>query len=95
MISAEGVALACKPWTLRTQPSALAAEEFEHVGFTTAALSAHTQKEEQSYVDGFQERILTSPYSCYLQKKSKSNAKYSCVQGSYILEHSPFVVGLL
>ncbi|KAK7817316.1 hypothetical protein U0070_004453 [Myodes glareolus] len=80
--SAEGVALACKPWTLRTQPSPLTAEEFEHVGLTTAVLSAHTQKEEQSYVDRFRERILTSPYSCYLQKKSKSNAKYSCVQGS-------------
>ncbi|XP_041499065.1 period circadian protein homolog 3-like [Microtus oregoni] len=80
--SAEGVALACKPWTLRTQPSALTAEEFEHVGLTTAVLSTHTQKEEQSYVDRFQERILTSPYSCYLKKKSKSNAKYSCVQGS-------------
>ncbi|KAH0502157.1 Period circadian protein-like protein 3 [Microtus ochrogaster] len=88
--SAEGVALACKPWTLRTQPSALTAEELEHMGLTTAVLSEHTQKEEQSYVDRFQERILTSPYSCYLQKKSKSNAKYSCVQGSYILEHSPF-----
>ncbi|XP_038190060.1 period circadian protein homolog 3 isoform X3 [Arvicola amphibius] len=81
-LRAEGVALACKPWTLRTQPSALTAEEFEHVGLTTAVLSAHTQKEEQSYVDGFRERILTSPYSCYLQKKSKSNDKYSCVQGS-------------
>nr|XP_048271665.1 period circadian protein homolog 3 isoform X4 [Myodes glareolus] len=79
-LHSEGVALACKPWTLRTQPSPLTAEEFEHVGLTTAVLSAHTQKEEQSYVDGFRERILTSPYSCYLQKKSKSNAKYSCVQ---------------
>ncbi|CAO2590107.1 Period circadian protein homolog 3 [Lemmus lemmus] len=82
-LHSESVALACRPWPLRTQPSPLTAEEVEHVGLTTAVLSAHTQKEEQSYVDRFRERILTSPYSCYLQKKSKSNAKYSCVQGSY------------
>ncbi|XP_036033776.1 period circadian protein homolog 3 isoform X1 [Onychomys torridus] len=80
--SAEGVALVCKPWTLKTQPSPLTAEEFKHVGLTAAVLSAHTQKEEQNYVDSFREKILTSPYSCYLQPEGRNNATFSCVQGS-------------
>ncbi|KAL6081962.1 hypothetical protein STEG23_002216, partial [Scotinomys teguina] len=81
-IHSEGVAVACKPWTLRTQPSPLTAEEFKHVGLTAAVLSAHTQKEEQNYVDSFREKILTSPYSCYLQPEGRDNAAHSCVQGS-------------
>ncbi|XP_052573355.1 period circadian protein homolog 3 isoform X3 [Peromyscus californicus insignis] len=81
-LHSEGVALACKPWTLRTQPSPLTAEEFKHVGLTAAVLSAHTQKEEQNYVDSFREKILTSPYSCYLQPEGRNNAAYSWVQGS-------------
>ncbi|XP_027254122.1 period circadian protein homolog 3 isoform X13 [Cricetulus griseus] len=80
--SAEGAVLVCKPWSPRTQSSPLTAEEFRHVGLTAAVLSAHTQKEEQNYVDRFRERILTSPYSCYLQQESRNNAKCSSVQGS-------------
>lgn len=95
MISAEGAVLVCKPWSPRTQPSPLTAEEFRHVGLTAAVLSAHTQKEEQNYVDRFRERILTSPYSCYLQQESRNNAKCSSVQGSYVLEHIPFTFELL
>ncbi|XP_027254126.1 period circadian protein homolog 3 isoform X19 [Cricetulus griseus] len=79
--SAEGAVLVCKPWSPRTQSSPLTAEEFRHVGLTAAVLSAHTQKEEQNYVDRFRERILTSPYSCYLQQESRNNAKCSSVQG--------------
>ncbi|XP_055471010.1 period circadian protein homolog 3 isoform X2 [Psammomys obesus] len=78
----ESVALACQPWTLRTQPSHLTAEEFKHVGLTAAVLSAHTQKEEQNYVDRFREKILTSPYSCYLQQENRNCTKFSSVEGS-------------
>uniref|UniRef100_A0A4W2GBA6 Period circadian-like C-terminal domain-containing protein n=1 Tax=Bos indicus x Bos taurus TaxID=30522 RepID=A0A4W2GBA6_BOBOX len=74
--------LACEPWTLSTHPAPLAAEAFKHSGLTKAVLSAHTQKEEQSYVDKFLEKILSSPYSSYLQQESRSKAKYLYVQGS-------------
>uniref|UniRef100_A0A8C6DDJ2 Period circadian regulator 3 n=1 Tax=Moschus moschiferus TaxID=68415 RepID=A0A8C6DDJ2_MOSMO len=80
--SAEHVPLACEPWTLSTHPAPLAAEAFKHSGLTKAVLSAHTQKEEQSYVDKFQEKILSSPYSSYLQQESRSKAKYLHVEGS-------------
>ncbi|XP_051027108.1 period circadian protein homolog 3 isoform X2 [Acomys russatus] len=80
--SAEGVALACKPWTVRTQPSHLTTEEFQHVGLTAAVLSAHTQKEQQNCVDRFREKTLTSPYSCCLQQGSRDSAKYSSAEGS-------------
>ncbi|XP_028613648.1 period circadian protein homolog 3 [Grammomys surdaster] len=86
--SAESVAVACKPWALRTKASHLTAGGFKHVGLTAAVLSAHTQKEEQSYVDRFREKILTSPYSCYLQHESRSRAKYSCVQAGSTPKHS-------
>ncbi|XP_031235425.1 period circadian protein homolog 3 isoform X2 [Mastomys coucha] len=78
----ESVAVACKPWTLRTKASQLAAGGFKHVGLTAAVLSAHTQKEEQNYVDRFREKILTSPYGCYLQQESRSHVEYSCVQAA-------------
>ncbi|XP_061041018.1 period circadian protein homolog 3 isoform X2 [Eubalaena glacialis] len=73
--------LPCEPWTLGTHPAPLASEEFKHIGLTKAVLSAHTQKEEQSYVDQFRDKILSSPYSSYLQQESRSKAKYSDVQG--------------
>ena len=79
---AEHRPLACEPWTLSTHPAPLAAEAFKHSGLTKAVLSAHTQKEEQSYVDKFLEKILSSPYSSYLQQESRSKAKYLYVQGS-------------
>uniref|UniRef100_A0A8C6QIF1 Period circadian-like C-terminal domain-containing protein n=1 Tax=Nannospalax galili TaxID=1026970 RepID=A0A8C6QIF1_NANGA len=79
MTSQHYVALSCKPWTPKTQPGALTEEEFEQVGLTAAVLSAHTQKEEQNYVDRFREKILASPYGCHLQE-NRNKAKCSCVQ---------------
>ncbi|OCT72824.1 period circadian protein homolog 3 [Xenopus laevis] len=52
--------------------SAVAPEEFKQIGLTKEVLSAHTQKEEQDYVDRFRQRILLSPYSSYLQQDSRS-----------------------
>nr|XP_042113250.1 period circadian protein homolog 3 isoform X9 [Ovis aries] len=78
---AEHVPLAFEPWTLSTHPAPLAAEAFKHSGLAKAVLSAHAQKEEQSYVDKFQEKILSSPCSSYLQQESRSKAKYLYVQG--------------
>ncbi|XP_075046246.1 period circadian protein homolog 3 isoform X2 [Mixophyes fleayi] len=54
--------------------SSVAPEEFKLVGLTKQVLSAHTQKEEQNYVDCFRQRILQSPYSSYLQQDSRSKA---------------------
>ncbi|KAG8568593.1 hypothetical protein GDO81_014070 [Engystomops pustulosus] len=54
--------------------STVAPEEFKQVGLTKEVLSAHTQKEEQNYVDRFRQRILQSPYSSYLQQDSQSKA---------------------
>ncbi|XP_033288738.1 period circadian protein homolog 3 isoform X7 [Orcinus orca] len=73
--------LPCEPWTLSTHPAPLASEQFKHTGLTKAVLSAHTQKEEPSYVDQFRDRILSSPYGSYLQQESRSKATYSDVQG--------------
>lgn len=50
------------------------AEERRFVGLTKEVLSAHTQKEEQDYVDRFRHRILQSPYSSYLQLDNSSMA---------------------
>ncbi|XP_007453368.1 PREDICTED: period circadian protein homolog 3 [Lipotes vexillifer] len=74
--------LPCEPWTLSTHPAPLASEQFKHIGLTKAVLSAHTQKEEQSYVDQFRDKILSSPYSSYLQQESRNKATYSEVQGN-------------
>ncbi|XP_053546349.1 period circadian protein homolog 3 isoform X2 [Bombina bombina] len=52
--------------------STFAPEEFKQVGLTKEVLSAHTQKEEQNYVDRFRQRILQSPYSSYLKQDSQS-----------------------
>uniref|UniRef100_G1RBV0 Period circadian regulator 3 n=1 Tax=Nomascus leucogenys TaxID=61853 RepID=G1RBV0_NOMLE len=79
--TARDATLFCEPWTLNMQPAPLTSEEFKHVGLTAAVLSAHTQKEEQNYVDKFREKILSSPYSSYLQQESRSKAKYSYFQG--------------
>lgn len=49
-------------------------EERKLVGLTKEVLSAHTQKEEEEYVDRFQHRILQSPYSSYLQLDNSSMA---------------------
>lgn len=81
LTAAEEAPPACEPWAPSAQPAALTAEGFRRVGLTKAALSAHTQKEEQNYVDRFRDRILSPPYSAYLQQDSRSKAKYSYVQG--------------
>ncbi|KAM5141195.1 period circadian protein homolog 3 [Mantella aurantiaca] len=54
--------------------STVTPEEFKQVGLTKEVLSAHTQKEEQNYVDQFQQRILQSSYGSYLQQDSRSKA---------------------
>uniref|UniRef100_A0A8D3DXR6 PAS domain-containing protein n=1 Tax=Scophthalmus maximus TaxID=52904 RepID=A0A8D3DXR6_SCOMX len=45
--------------------------ERRFLGLTKEVLSAHTQKEEQEYVDRFRNRICQSPYSSYLQGKPR------------------------
>ncbi|XP_014807573.1 PREDICTED: period circadian protein homolog 3 isoform X2 [Calidris pugnax] len=56
-------------------------EDLKPVGLTKETLSAHTQKEEQNYVDKFRQRILLSPFRTYLQQGSRSNNGHSCGQG--------------
>ncbi|XP_066463461.1 period circadian protein homolog 3 isoform X2 [Eleutherodactylus coqui] len=68
--------------------SSVAPEEFKKVGLTKAVLSAHTQKEEQNYVDSFRQRILQSPYSSYLQHDSRSKA-CSHEQGEHSSQPTP------
>ncbi len=58
---------------VRPTPSP-ATEERRFIGLTKEVLSAHTQKEEQEYVDRFRHRILQSPYSSYLQLDNSSMA---------------------
>ncbi|KFV96223.1 Period circadian protein 3, partial [Eurypyga helias] len=62
--------------TLTTVP-----EDLKPVGLTKETLSAHTQKEEQNYVDKFRQRILLSPFRTYLQQGTGSNNGHSCGQG--------------
>ncbi|XP_016137958.1 period circadian protein homolog 3-like [Sinocyclocheilus grahami] len=64
------------PTPARPAPSTSSAaqEELLVVGLTKEVLSAHTQKEEQQFVDHFQHRILQSPYSSYLQQDNSSMA---------------------
>lgn len=61
------------PTPIRPAPSP-ATEERRFVGLTKEVLSAHTQKEEQEYVDRFRHHILQSPYSSYLQLDNSSIA---------------------
>lgn len=66
--------LAPAPLRPAASSSSTAPEEFQVVGLTKEVLSAHTQKEEQEYVDRFRHRILESPYSSYLQQDDSSMA---------------------
>ncbi|XP_037534886.1 period circadian protein homolog 3 [Nematolebias whitei] len=68
--------------SVRPAPSP-ATEERRFVGLTKEVLSAHTQKEEQEYVDRFRHRILQSPYSSYLQLENSSMA-HSYHPGDYL-----------
>ncbi|XP_068027643.1 period circadian protein homolog 3 isoform X5 [Anomalospiza imberbis] len=56
-------------------------EDLKPVGLTKETLSAHTQKEEQNYVDKFRQRVLLSPFRTYLRQGSGSNNRHSCGQG--------------
>ncbi|XP_065711078.1 period circadian protein homolog 3 isoform X2 [Patagioenas fasciata] len=56
-------------------------EDLKPVGLTKETLSAHTQKEEQNYVDKFRQRILLSPFRTYLQQGNRSSNGHSCGQG--------------
>ncbi|XP_041639368.1 LOW QUALITY PROTEIN: period circadian protein homolog 3 [Cheilinus undulatus] len=70
------------PAPVRPTPSP-ATEEPRFIGLTKEVLSAHTQKEEQEYVDRFRHRILQSPYSSYLQLDNSSMA-HSHHPGDYL-----------
>ncbi|XP_070759152.1 period circadian protein homolog 3 [Enoplosus armatus] len=70
------------PTPVRPAPSP-ATEERRFIGLTKEVLSAHTQKEEQEYVDRFRHRILQSPYSSYLQLDNSSMA-HSHHPGDYL-----------
>ncbi|XP_074704024.1 period circadian protein homolog 3 isoform X2 [Strix aluco] len=66
---------------VNTQCLTVVPEDLKPVGLTKETLSAHTQKEEQNYVDKFRQRILLSPFRTYLQQGSRSNNGHSCGQG--------------
>ncbi|NWQ61918.1 PER3 protein, partial [Neopipo cinnamomea] len=66
---------------VNTQSPAMFPEDLKPVGLTKETLSAHTQKEEQNYVDKFRQRILLSPFRTYFQQGSRSNNRHSCGQG--------------
>ncbi|NXC25741.1 PER3 protein, partial [Campylorhamphus procurvoides] len=68
---------------VNAQSLAVLPEELKPVGLTKETLSAHTQKEEQNYVDKFRQRILLSPFRNYLQQGSRSNNRHSCGQGDF------------
>lgn len=70
------------PTPSRRAPSP-AAEGRRFIGLTKQVLSAHTQKEEQEYVDRFRHRIHQSPYSSYLQLDNSSVA-HSHHPGDYV-----------
>ncbi|NXG21466.1 PER3 protein, partial [Grallaria varia] len=65
------------------QNLAMLPEDLKPVGLTKETLSAHTQKEEQNYVDKFRQRILLSPFRTYLQQGNRSNNRHSCGQGDF------------
>ncbi|XP_061869164.1 period circadian protein homolog 3 isoform X2 [Colius striatus] len=65
------------------QSLTMVSEDFKPVGLTKETLSAHTQKEEQNYVDKFRQRILLSPFRTYLQQDGRSNNGRSCGQGDF------------
>uniref|UniRef100_A0A665W042 Period circadian protein homolog 3-like n=1 Tax=Echeneis naucrates TaxID=173247 RepID=A0A665W042_ECHNA len=75
------------PTPVRPAPSP-ATEERRFVGLTKEVLSAHTQKEEQEYVDRFRHRIMQSPYNLYLQLDNSSMA-HSHHPGIYWFKQEP------
>ncbi|XP_075577563.1 period circadian protein homolog 3 isoform X2 [Pelecanus crispus] len=65
---------------VNAQSLTMVPEDLKPIGLTKETLSAHTQKEEQNYVDKFRQRILLSPFRTYLQQGSRSNNGHSCGQ---------------
>ncbi|KAL6111686.1 per3 [Pungitius sinensis] len=59
--------------SLRRAPN-LNTEEQKFIGLTKEVLTAHTEKEEQEYVDGFRNRVLQSPYNSFLWLDNSSVA---------------------
>ncbi|XP_015264611.1 PREDICTED: period circadian protein homolog 3 [Gekko japonicus] len=67
-----------------TSAPAAALEEIKLVGLTKEVLSAHTQKEEQNYVDQFRRKMLLPHYRPYLQQgQVGSNQASSPNQGDF------------
>ncbi|KFP52297.1 Period circadian protein 3, partial [Cathartes aura] len=66
---------------VNAQSLTMVSEDLKPVGLTKETLSAHTQKEEQNYVDKFRQRILLSPFRTYFQQGSRSNNGHCCGQG--------------
>ncbi|KFP89925.1 Period circadian protein 3, partial [Apaloderma vittatum] len=66
---------------VNAQSLTMVPEDLKPVGLTKETLSAHTQKEEQNYVDKFRQKILLSPFRTYLQQGSRSSNRHSCGQG--------------
>ncbi|KAM6191752.1 period circadian protein homolog 3 isoform 2-T2 [Sarcoramphus papa] len=66
---------------VNAQSLTVVSEDLKPVGLTKETLSAHTQKEEQNYVDKFRQRILLSPFRTYFQQGSRSNNGHCCGQG--------------
>ncbi|NXL62713.1 PER3 protein, partial [Chordeiles acutipennis] len=66
---------------VNAQSLTMVPEDFKPIGLTKETLSAHTQKEEQNYVEKFRQRILLSPFRTYLQQGSRSNNEHSYGQG--------------
>ncbi|XP_078001832.1 period circadian protein homolog 3 isoform X2 [Phascolarctos cinereus] len=75
--------------SLSLQAFPVAPEGFRQVGLTKAVLSAHTQKEERSYVDRFREKILSSPYCSYLQPDGRSRMRHPLIQGDAPSKQAP------
>ncbi|XP_071431892.1 period circadian protein homolog 3 isoform X2 [Pithys albifrons albifrons] len=74
---------------VNTQSLAVLPEELKPVGLTKETLSAHTQKEEQNYVDKFRQKVLLSPFRTYLQQGSRSNNRHFCGQDFPSKQMSP------
>ncbi|KAM8796239.1 period circadian protein homolog 3 [Eudromia elegans] len=70
--------------SVNAQSLVIVPEELKPVGLTKEILSAHTQKEEQDYVDKFRQKILLSKFRTYLQQGSRSNIGHSCGQGDFL-----------
>ncbi|KAM6236852.1 period circadian protein homolog 3 isoform 6-T7 [Spheniscus humboldti] len=74
---------------VNAQSLTMVPEDLKPVGLTKETLSAHTQKEEQNYVDKFRQRMLLSPFRTYLQQESRSNNGRSCGQALHSVDQ-PF-----